>query len=232
MKPHRKSPSRRASAVVIALLVAAGCETPQSTAGHPCPCAAGDVCCNAVCATGTCTGGDAATDSAADAEFVCGPDEKRCTNAQTGAQYCSSKLDPVTGCLDGMLGAMCLPCAVQVQHATTLCTPDFKCAIAACDTGWIDCNPIGVTGGCSTNINTDPRNCGACANLCRLGATVVNASPACFAGHCTLVCDPGAADCDGIPANGCECIGSCDPMTHTCVAADGGVASDGGAGTD
>jgi hypothetical protein len=49
-----------------------------------------------------------------------------------------------------------------------------KC-IAACDTGFADCNAK-LEDGCETNLMTDPASCGACGKTCK--------DPACFAGAC------------------------------------------------
>ena len=69
-----------------------------------------------------------------------------------------------------------------------------------CDPGWSNCdnNP---TNGCEVHSDIDKQNCGGCGTVCN----TPNATPACAAGTCLIAqCNPGFADCDMNPANGCE----------------------------
>jgi hypothetical protein len=55
--------------------------------------------------------------------------------------------------------------------------------------------------GCETNIFTSNQHCGDCDNAC----DPLNASGQCVGGTCELgPCDPYFANCDSMPANGCE----------------------------
>lgn len=54
---------------------------------------------------------------------------------------------------------------------------------------------------CIADLQTDPRNCGRCGNVCP-GAP--QASGSCFAGNCGIRCDVGFGNCDGNAINGCE----------------------------
>jgi hypothetical protein len=87
---------------------------------------------------------------------------------------------------------------------TCTCPTGFSCAAGACicpsticggDAG--DAGPL-----VCTDLATDPKNCNACGAAC----AIPNAIPKCAAGKCAFdTCSPGFSDCDGEPANGCEC---------------------------
>ncbi len=53
------------------------------------------------------------------------------------------------------------------EHATT--TTTGGCTTWACDPDWTDCGG----GACSTDVTTDPRNCGDCGNVCANGMCVM-----------------------------------------------------------
>ncbi|MDO8626645.1 MAG: hypothetical protein Q7K39_04335 [Candidatus Magasanikbacteria bacterium] len=54
---------------------------------------------------------------------------------------------------------------------------------------------------------TNVLHCGACFQACP--AAPPNAQPACFNAVCGFVCNPGFANCDNNPQNGCETAGFC-----------------------
>ena len=57
------------------------------------------------------------------------------------------------------------------------------------------------TDGCEVNLATDVNNCSACNMRCVLP----NAVLACMAGACVVTgCNVGFANCNGLPADGCE----------------------------
>jgi len=71
--------------------------------------------------------------------------------------------------------------------------------------------------GMMVNTQTDPANCGMCGVVC---AQPLNASPACYVGHCGRgPCMPGTFDIDGAGTLGCE--STCNG--RVCTLPDGGV---------
>ena len=80
-----------------------------------------------------------------------------------------------------------------------VCPGGTTCANGSCVTV---CPPAQVVcGGACVDVLTNPAHCGACGTTCP-GAP--NASAACEAGRCRIVCAAGFDDCDGDPSNGCE----------------------------
>jgi hypothetical protein len=86
------------------------------------------------------------------------------------------------------------------------------------------------------SVESDPRICGRCGNACTVPT---NAMATCSAGRCGFTCNPGYADCDRDPANGCEtntridrlncggCGNACTVMngTPSCTMGTCGIAS-------
>jgi hypothetical protein len=68
-----------------------------------------------------------------------------------------------------------------------------------CNGGFGDCDNNASTG-CETNTTTSTAHCGACGKACNS----TNGIASCGGGTCSIVCNPGFADCDGNAANGCE----------------------------
>lgn len=55
-------------------------------------------------------------------------------------------------------------------------------------------DPLTACGASCTNLGADPHNCGACGVVCGAGQ-------ACADGECSLSCQPGLTNCDGVCAN-------------------------------
>jgi hypothetical protein len=70
----------------------------------------------------------------------------------------------------GACGRVC-----SVSHGTPSCTAG-ACQVAACNTGFADCN-LNPNDGCETAISSDFNNCGACNHVCLNGQS-------CVAGNC------------------------------------------------
>lgn len=94
----------------------------------------------------------------------------------------------------GACGRMCpgLPNGQNVCSAST-------CNLI-CNAGFGNCD-MNAANGCERPLNNDVNNCGACNNRCPMRA---NANATCTMGSCGFVCQPGFADCDRNPLNGCE----------------------------
>jgi hypothetical protein len=80
--------------------------------------------------------------------------------------------------------------------------------LIACKPGFINCSGNPATG-CETDASNSPTNCGTCGNTCQASPNA--GSSICLAGACTPVCQPGFANCDGNPVNGCEVNPFIDP---------------------
>jgi hypothetical protein len=79
--------------------------------------------------------------------------------------------------------------------------------------------------GCG-DTRSDPENCGSCGHVC----SAPHAASDCQAGTCRLAgCDPGHANCDGRPENGCETpLGSaqnCGACGDVCGASGDGISA-------
>lgn len=70
----------------------------------------------------------------------------------------------------------------------------------ACTAGFGDCNRM-QPDGCEANFGTSVAHCGRCGNGC---GPYANATPVCSGGACSLVCNAGFENADGIVSNGCE----------------------------
>ncbi len=95
----------------------------------------------------------------------------------------------------GACGAKCTN-----DHGSTVCSGTPPVCAPTCGAGFADCdgNPAN---GCEATTTTDINNCGGCGKACNLA----NATASCTSSSCTVAsCNPGYADCDGNPANGCE----------------------------
>jgi hypothetical protein len=138
-----------------------------------------------------------------------------CSDPTNGASkscglLCVSREDPVYGCA----AADCSPCAVE--GAVAACV-NGACSISVCMAGRADCNSNDADG-CEANLNA-PTSCGACGVQC---PAAPHAVPACEASSCAITCEPGWADCNHDPMDGCEInlagdIAHCGQCGNRCV---------------
>jgi uncharacterized repeat protein (TIGR01451 family)/MYXO-CTERM domain-containing protein len=110
-----------------------------------------------------------------------------------GCEYVSSNFDSdAANC--GGCDVVCEP-----SNATGECVAG-SCAVGDCDAGYTDCNEL-IADGCEydeANLATDPKNCGACGEVC-------SDVEACIAGTCEpSACAAGWAECDGAVLGDCE----------------------------
>jgi len=94
----------------------------------------------------------------------------------------------------------------SVANSTTGCS-DGGCVLT-CDPGFGNCNDISADG-CEVNLATATAHCGSCGVMC---PAPPNATAQCSVSACGIgSCNPGFADCDSSPANGCEINTTADP---------------------
>ena len=135
--------------------------------------------------------------------------------------------DPTNGCEASVTSdpINCGACGTKcpsLPHSKLTCA-NATCALTSCDIGFADCNKD-AQDGCETTLTTDAKNCGACGTSCGPGLICVgggctcpqcnipNASAKCINNQCIFdKCNPGFADCNGKPADGCEVNLNFDP---------------------
>jgi hypothetical protein len=150
---------------------------------------------------------------------VCGlycPKDKADCNNDVG-DGCETALNTNSNC--AFCGDTC-----DLANSNSTCVSGV-CQLQACNTGWANCDTIAANG-CETNTQTDGGNCGSCGNICPSGP---HSTAVCQNGGCVLNCDPGWADCDNNPNNGCEIHtdvdnGHCGSCTTPCTIANGAPA--------
>lgn len=186
----------RASCVLVATLLFAGCggdsfvqsEGVAGVAGDASvsPDAAGDASGGGAGKAGS--GGSAGVaGSASDA----GPDVMTCP---TGQELCG------TVCVNLQANpSHCGECSHACKNGE-LC--EKGACVATCSSDTTNCS------GACVSLITDLANCGACGAVC----STPNAEPICVGGHCQVkVCNAGFEDCDQTPSNGCEVELAKDP---------------------
>jgi hypothetical protein len=89
--------------------------------------------------------------------------------------------------------------ACTFANATAACR-NGTCALAACNTGFADCDGDPANG-CEIDLRAMTGNCGACGRVCAFA----NATATCAASVCALgACNAGFGNCDASATNGCE----------------------------
>ncbi|MFO0625452.1 MAG: FG-GAP-like repeat-containing protein [Polyangiales bacterium] len=103
-----------------------------------------------------------------------------------------------------------------------------RCAVAACVTGFGDCDG-NAANGCEVDLRVTATSCGACGRAC----STVNGAATCAAGACGITCAAGFGNCDGSVANGCETntgasTAHCGACGRSCAVANGAPSCAGG----
>jgi|GEM_PF-467101 len=190
-----------------------GCETDLlSSAAHCGACGAGCALPNAVssCGAGRC------------AVVRCNPGFADCDGSAVNGCETNLQTDPAA-C--GRCGAAC-----SAGNATPACAAG-ACRLT-CAAGFGDCDG-NLGNGCETPTTSSTAHCGGCGRAC----AVPSATPACTAGRCVVGrCNPGTADCNAAPADGCEVtLGTsvlhCGACGRACVLANATAACAGGSCT-
>lgn len=109
---------------------------------------------------------------------------------------CNSVIDD--GC-EAVLSepATCGACGTSCGGGTPFCMEGpggFGC-VTSCSTGLTEC------GGSCVDVGSDSRHCGGCGAVC---AAPAGAVATCVDSACGFECDPGFADCNVDPSDGCE----------------------------
>jgi alpha-tubulin suppressor-like RCC1 family protein len=177
----------------------AGCD-----ATRPCP--SGQTCCAGGCVdtssnTANCSACGAAC-SVANAAPACAAG--RCSVGTCNANFADCNGTAGDGCETFTGGdlANCGRCGNACPtppNASAVCRGGV-CGVGPCAGGFSDCNGA-ASDGCEVNLQSDARNCGACARVC---PTPSNAVATCTGATCGYTCALGFADCDGDATNGCE----------------------------
>ncbi len=123
-----------------------------------------------------------------------------------GVLDCGECTAPET-CGGGGLPLQC-GCTCVLPNAVTTCSGQSGCLLQSCEEGFRDCNGL-ANDGCEAVIASDPANCGACGTICSFG----HAAAKCEQGICVMAdCDPGHADCNADPSDGCEINTQTNPL--------------------
>ncbi len=169
-----------------------GCETNLS--GSLSHCGACGRACSLANATAACSGGGCAIAACAAGFGDCdGVASNGCeTNLRASAAHC------------GSCGAAC-----SLSHATPACSSGL-CAVAACATGWGDCDHVAANG-CEVDLQTATGDCGACGRPCGAGQV-------CSGGVCASVCASPTTFCAGRCVNLQTDTANCGACANACPA--------------
>ncbi|MBI5517205.1 MAG: hypothetical protein HY909_25725 [Deltaproteobacteria bacterium] len=184
--------------------MANGCEVDLATDPRNCR-LCGNACAvpNATpgCVMGACTVG------------MCDPGRADCDRSVTNGCEVNTNTDVMncSGCG--------VACAFTNGNAT--CTAG-ACALGSCRAGFGNCDAM-ASNGCETALGSNLEHCGACGRAC---AARPHAVARCDTGACRSDCEPGFADCNGNPADGCETdvrtsLTDCGGCGNTCAPLNG-----------
>ena len=176
----------------------AGCETPLTTTAN----------CNGCGVACTVSGGVGDCSTGACTIASCNAPYKDCKNGNADGCETNSASDPLNcgGC-----GAAC-----NLAHATAGCA-NSACTIAACASGYTDCDGLASTG-CEVNTGGDVLNCGGCGTICSTNNIARNCN-----GACNGTCNTGFGDCnsnkqsDGCEVNLTSNVNNCAVCGHACT---------------
>ncbi len=187
-----------------------GCEVsasddPANCGGCGIACAAGDICWRGACG---CPKGFTA----------CG---KECKNLQVDDEACGSCGNECKAPAANDTRWICGP-GVQPYHTEWRCT-EASCQIQ-CKGLSGDCNDDLCADGCETDLDDDPKNCGACGHACEANQECLQGACICPAGttRCGNRCVDVAVDLDNCGACGNSCPGANDATSNGTPTCNGG----------
>ncbi|MBI5518111.1 MAG: FG-GAP repeat protein [Deltaproteobacteria bacterium] len=106
-----------------------------------------------------------------------------------GSGFSDCDMDRTPGC-ETATGTDVRNCGRCGNACPTATNAMASCAMGmcriACNMGFGDCDMMAANG-CEQDLASDPDNCGACRNPCR----VTNGTAVCMMGTCDITCDPG-----------------------------------------
>jgi len=174
---------------------------------------------------------------------TCGSCETSCEGATPvcgvppdGGRQCLADCAPpaATECGDRCIDtggdlANCGGCGMRCElpDAAEICVGG-QCLVSSCPEGRRDCDG-NAANGCESLVVSDPDNCGACGLACTAPA---GSEASCVGGVCMIGCEPGLADCNSDPADGCEVtlgtVMNCGACGDACIVEQGTGACTGG----
>jgi hypothetical protein len=186
-----------------------GCETP--TGSDPTNCGGCGVVCGGANGVPGCSGGGCT--------ITCNSGFGNCDKKLGNG--CETALVSLTNC--GACGTACTRANASATCATG------SCQIASCNPGFANCDGQDANG-CEVNTSSSAGNCGGCGQACSSAGGV----PSCSGSTCSISCNSGFGNCDGLVSNGCEAnLGTnsshCGACGTACTNPNGTTSCSGGA---
>ncbi|MSP59574.1 MAG: hypothetical protein EXR72_04390 [Myxococcales bacterium] len=128
------------------------------------------------------------------------------------AGFADCNNNPVDGCeaaitKDPVNCGKCGQVCPAPPNASAACNGGV-CSVGACKMGFGDCDN-NIQNGCEAPLDADLKNCGACGQACM----IANGAGQCQGGMCGIAaCMMPFADCNNLPADGCETDRSQNPL--------------------